>query len=64
MRRFVRIAVGFVAAAAVVGWIQRALGIQDVAGALGDAFFITIGMLLASLADREFFYGTPPKRQR
>jgi hypothetical protein len=56
MIRFVRIALGFVASAAVVGWVQRALDLQDVAGGLGDAAFIAIALLLASLADREFFW--------
>lgn len=64
MIRFVRIVVGFVAAAALVAWFQRTLGLEDVAGVLGDAVFITIAMLLASLSDREFFYGTPPERHR
>jgi hypothetical protein len=56
MRRFVRITFGFVASAAVVGWVQRALDLQDVAGGLGNAVFIGIALLLASLADREFFW--------
>jgi len=56
MIRFVRIILGFVAAAAIVGWAQRALDLQDFAGGLGDAAFIAIGLLLASLADREFFW--------
>jgi len=56
MIRFVRITVGFVAAAAVVGWIQQALGLQDVAGVLGEAAFMAIALLLASLSDREFFW--------
>jgi hypothetical protein len=56
MIRFVRIALGFIAAAAAVGWVQRALDLQDFAGSVGDAAFIAIGLLLASLADREFFW--------
>lgn len=56
MIRFVRISLGFVAAAAVVGWLQRALDLQDVAGGLGDAAFMAIALLLASLSDREFFW--------
>jgi hypothetical protein len=56
MIRFVRIAIGFVAAAAVVGWVQRALGLQDFAGVFGDAIFIGIALLLASFSDREFFW--------
>jgi hypothetical protein len=56
MIRVVRIAFGFIAAAAGVGWVQRALDLQDVAGGLGDAAFIAIALLLASLADREFFW--------
>ena len=56
MIRFVRIALGFIAAAAAVGWVQRALDLQDFAGGLGDAAFIAIALLLASLADREFFW--------
>jgi hypothetical protein len=56
MTRFVRIAVGFVVAAAIVGWVQRALGLEDIAGDLGDAVFIAIALLLASLSDREFFW--------
>ena len=55
MIRFVRIPLGFLAAAAAVGWVQRALDLQDFAGGLGDATFIAIALLLASLADREFF---------
>ena len=64
MIRFVRIVVGFIAAAMVVGWAQRALGLEDVGGVLSDAIFIAIALPLAGLSDREFFYGTPPKRQR
>lgn len=56
MIRVVRIAFGFIAAAAIVDWVQRALDLQDVAGGLGDAAFIAIALLLASLADREFFW--------
>ena len=56
MIRFVRIALGFVASAAVVGWAQRALDLQDFAGIFGDAVFIGIALLLASLSDREFFW--------
>jgi hypothetical protein len=54
---------GIVAAAAIVGWTQRALGLENVAGALGEAIFTAIALLLASLSDREFFYGTSPKRR-
>jgi len=56
MIRFVRIVFGFVASAAVVGWAERALGLQDFAGIFGDAVFIGIALLLASLSDREFFW--------
>lgn len=64
MIRFVRILFGIVAAAAAVAWVQRALGLEGFAGAPGEAFFTAIALLLASLADREFFYGTPPKHRR
>jgi hypothetical protein len=64
MIRFVRIGSAIIAAAAAVGFAQRELGLQDFAWGLGDAVSIAVGLLLASLADREFFYGTPPKRQR
>jgi hypothetical protein len=64
MIRFVRIAMAIVAAAAVTGFAQRELGLQGVAWGLGDAVSIGIALLLASLADRELFYGTPPKRHR
>jgi len=64
MIRFVRIGFAIIAAAAVVGWTGRALGLEDVAGVLGDAIFIAIALLRASLSDREFFYGTPPERHR
>jgi hypothetical protein len=63
MIRFVRIMLGIVAAAAIVGWTQRALGLENVAGALGEAIFTAIALLVASLSDREFFYGTSPKRR-
>jgi hypothetical protein len=56
MIRFVRIALGFIASAALVGWVQRALDLQDVAGGLGDAVFIGVALLLASFSDREFFW--------
>jgi hypothetical protein len=56
MIRFVRIVLGFVASAAVVGWVERALGLQDFAGIFGDAVFIGVALLLASLSDREFFW--------
>lgn len=56
MIRFVRIGIGFVVSAALVGWVQRVLGLQDFAGIFGNAVFLTIGLLLASLSDREFFW--------
>jgi hypothetical protein len=56
MIRFVRISVGFVASAAAVGWAQRALGLEDFGGIFGNAVFLAIGLLLASLSDREFFW--------
>lgn len=56
MIRFVRISAGFIASAAVVGWAQRALGLQDFAGVFGNAAFLAVGLLLASLSDREFFW--------
>jgi hypothetical protein len=56
MIRFVRIILGFVAAAAAVGWVQRALDLHDVAGGLGNAAFILVALLLGSLADRDFFW--------
>ena len=56
MIRFVRIGIGFVASAAVVGWVQRTLGLQDFAGIFGNAVFLAVGLLLASLSDREFFW--------
>lgn len=64
MIRFVRIALGIVAASVVVGLARQALELQHFAGIFGDAVFIGIALLLASLSDRESFYGTPPKRQR
>jgi len=64
MIRFVRIGLAIVAAAAAVGFVQRELGLQGFAWGLGDVISIAIAMLLASLADREHFYGTPPKRHR
>jgi len=64
MIRFVRIALAIVAAAAAVGFVQRELGLQGIAWGLGDAVSIAIALLLASLADRELFYGRPRKRQR
>jgi hypothetical protein len=64
MIRFVRIIFGIVAAAAAVAWAQRALGLEGFAGLPGEAFFTAIALLLASLSDREFFYGTPPKHRR
>lgn len=64
MIRFVRIGLAIIAAAAVVGFAQRELGLQDFAWGLGDGVSIAIALLLASLSDREFFYGTPPKRPR
>jgi hypothetical protein len=64
MIRFVCIFFGIVAAAAIVAWTQRALGLEGFAGAPREAFFTAIALLLASLSDREFFYGTPSKRRR
>jgi hypothetical protein len=64
MIRFVRIALGIVAASVVVGLVRQALDLQHVAGIFGDAVFIGIGLLLASLSDREFFYGMPSKPYR
>jgi hypothetical protein len=64
MIRFVRIGLAIVAAAAAVGFVQRELGLQGFAWGLGDAVSIAIALLLASLADREHFYGTSAKRQR
>jgi hypothetical protein len=64
MIRFVRIALAIIVAAAAVGFVQRELGLQGFAWGLGDVVSITIAMLLASLADREGFYGPRPKRHR
>ena len=64
MIRFVRIALGIVAASMVVGLARQALDLQHFAGVFGDAVFIGIGLLLASLSDREFFYGMPSKPYR
>jgi hypothetical protein len=64
MIRFVRILLAMVASAALVGQVQRMLGLHDVAWGLGNAAAIGIALVLASFADREFFYGTPPKRHR
>jgi hypothetical protein len=64
MIRFVRIALAIVVAGAAVGLAQRELGLQGVAWGLGDAVSIAIALLLASLADRERFYGPSPKRHR
>lgn len=64
MIRFVRIFFGIAAAAAIVALAQRALGLEGFAGAPGEAFFTAIALLLASLADREFFYGKPTKHRR
>jgi len=64
MIRFVRIVLAMVAATLVVGTVERLLGLQDFAWGLGNALSIAIALLLASLADRERFYGVPPKRQR
>lgn len=64
MIRFVRILLGIFVAATAVGLARRALGLEGVAGILGDAVFIAIALLLASLSDREFFYGPLPKRHR
>lgn len=62
MIRFVRIVVGFGAVSIIVGWTRQALGLEDVAGIVGDAIFLAIALPLAGLSDREFFYGTSPKR--
>lgn len=64
MIRFVRISLGIVAASVVVGLARQALELQHFAGIFGDAVFIGIALLLASLSDRESFYGTPPKPHR
>ena len=64
MIRFVRIALGIVAASAAVGLARQTLDLQHFAGIFGDAIFIGIALLLASLSDREFFYGVPPKPYR
>jgi hypothetical protein len=64
MIRFVRIGIAMILAAALVGQLQRVLGLHDVAWGLGDAASIAVALLLASLADRELFYGAPPKRHR
>jgi hypothetical protein len=47
-------------------WIATgiALGLEGFAGVPGEASFTAIALLLASLSDREFFYGTPPKHRR
>ncbi|HWA55516.1 MAG TPA: hypothetical protein VG816_15205 [Solirubrobacterales bacterium] len=64
MIRFVRIGLAVLASVVVVGLVQRELGLQGFAWGLGDVVSITIAMLLASLADREAFYGPRPKRHR
>jgi hypothetical protein len=64
MIRFVRTALAIVAAGVAVGLAQRELGLQGIAWGLGDGVSIAIALLLASLADRERFYGIPPKRHR
>jgi len=63
MIRFVRICLGIFVAAAVVAMAQRALGLEGFAGLPGEALFTAIALLLASLSDREFFYGTPPRHR-
>lgn len=64
MIRFVRIALGIVAASAIVGLTRQALDLQHFAGIFGDAVFIVIALLLASLSDRQFFYGMPSRPYR
>lgn len=64
MIRFVRIALAVVVAGVTVSFASRELGLQDFAWGLGEAVTIAIALLLASLADRERFYGTQPKRHR
>ena len=64
MIRFVRIGLAILASVVAVGLVQRELGLQGFAWGLGDVVSVAIAMLLAGLADRELFYGTPPKRQR
>ena len=64
MIRFVRITVGVVAASAVVGLARQALDLQHFAGIFGDAVFIGIALLLASLSDRESFYGISSRPYR
>ncbi len=64
MIRFVRIALAIVAAGAAAGFVLRQLGLQGIAGTLGEAVAIAIALPLVSLVDREWFYGTPPKHHR
>jgi len=62
--RFVRIATATVVAALAMGSIGRALDLDGFADEIASIFFIVATMFLASLSDRELFWGAEPKRRR
>lgn len=64
MIRFVRITLAIVAAGVTGGFILRELGLQGIAGTLGEAVAVAVGLLLVSFVDREWFYAKPPERHR
>jgi hypothetical protein len=63
MLRFARIALVTVLVTIGVGLFEQALGLQGLAGGLGDIGFLTLTMILASFSDRELFWAIPPKHQ-
>ena len=62
--RFARITAAIVVASIVMGAINRAIGLDGLDGEIANLFFLVAAMLLASLSDRELFWGLPPKHER
>jgi hypothetical protein len=64
MKHFVRITSVAVVGGTAVAVLRQAFDLDGFAWGLGNAALLLTAMLLGSLADREFFWGSAPKRQR